>query len=142
MNHTSKRMRFLATRLIMHEANASEFKTTENQQAAEVIQKLRPQLVELMGNMGFQALVSRSLALVQEEAPGLAGARLNPDGRLDGFDDSPESAQLRKNSTGGSVLLAKILGLLSSVIGELLTVQIVTEVFPKLPLDGYFTQGV
>ncbi len=141
MNQTPKKMRHLATRLITHEANASGAAMTENQKAAIVIQKLRPQLVDLMGNTGFHALVLRSLAIAREQVPGLDGARVNLDGTLEGFGAPFDPSHPERDTTGGAVLLAGILGLLASFVGELLTLQIVIEVWPKMPIDGYFNQG-
>jgi len=141
MNHASSRMRHLAERIIKQEAGERELPSTEFQISGAVIQKLRPQLVDLMGNNGFHALVSRSLRLAKEEVPWLARASLNKEGILEGFEDSHEPAAPEQISTGGSVMLASMLGLLSSFIGELLTMQIVLEVWPKLQLDGYFLQA-
>jgi len=134
-------MRYLAERIFKQEASERESPSTENQMSVAVVQKLKPQLVELMGNKGFHALVSRSLTLAKEEAPWLAGARLNKEGVLEGFEDSHEPADPEQISTGGSVMLAWLLGLLSSFIGELFTVQLVLEGWPNLPLDGYFLQA-
>jgi hypothetical protein len=141
MNPPPKKMRQLATRLILFEANASESVMTENQKAAIVIQKLRPQLVDLVGNTGFHALVMRSLSLAKDQVTELDGARVNPDGSLEGLGAPPDPNNPQRDSTGGTLLVAGILGLLASFIGELLTLQLVTEVWPKLPIDGYFNQG-
>lgn len=140
MKPPPEKMHYLATRLIMCEAGASTAATTENQNAAAVVQKLRPQLVDLMGNTGFHALVTRSLALTKQETSGLAEARLNPDGTLEGFDVPPDPAQ--PGSSGGAALLSRMLGLLASFIGETLTVQLVIEVWPNVSLNGYFSQGI
>ncbi len=141
MSHTSNRMRYLAERIIQQEAAERGLPSTQFQMSVAVIQKMRPQLVDLMGNTGFHALVSRSLMLAKAEMPWLAGASLNKEGNLEGFEDSHEPADSESISKGGSIMLASVLGLLSSFIGELLTMQLVLEVWPKLQLDGYFLQA-
>lgn len=141
MNHASSRMRYLAERIIKQELGERGLPSTEFQISGAVIQKLKPKLVDLMGNNGFYALVSRALALSKEEVPWLAGARLNKEGILEEFEDSHEPAAHGRTCNGGSVMLASMLGLLSSFIGELLTMQLVLEVWPKLQLDGYFLQA-
>lgn len=139
MNHATRKMRYFADRLIEHEATAGETLATENEIAVAILQKLRPQLVDIMGNTGFHALVARSLALAHEEVGGPNGAWLSKDGNVDGLAVAWKPTDA-KPSKGGAVMLAWLLGLLNSFIGELLTMQMVLEVWPELPLNGYFSQ--
>ena len=141
MSHATPKMRYFATRLIAHEAETHETSQTENQTAIDVVQRLRPQLEELMGNTGFRALVSRSLALAEKEVPWLGGARMNADGSLEGFEETEVKVGPKKSFTGGVVMLAWMLGLLGSFIGELLTMRLVLEIWPNLVLNDYFSQG-
>lgn len=147
MSYATPKMRNFAKRLIAHEAGLiaheagnHESSRTENQTALAVVQKLRPQLEELMGNTGFHALVSRSLVLAEKEVPWLGGAQMNADGSLEGFEETQVKVGAEKNFTGGVVMLAWLLGLLGSFIGELLTMQLVLQVWPDLSLNGYFPQ--
>jgi hypothetical protein len=141
MSHATPRIRYFAKLLIAHEAGNHDSSRTEIQTAFGVIRKLRPVLEELMGNTGFRALVSRSMLLAEEEVPGLGGARMNADGSLEGFEESQVKTGPEESSEGGAVMLAWMLGLLGSFIGELLTMQLVLEVWPDLSLNGYCSQG-
>jgi hypothetical protein len=140
MNHATPKMRYFAQRLIAYEASADPSYLTENQTAFGIIRKLRPQLEELMGTTGFRALVSRSMLLAEEEAPGMSGTRMNLDGSFGGTEEIQVNPDEQAIATGGVVMLAWLLGLLGSFIGELLTMQLVLEVWPDLSLNGYFSQ--
>jgi hypothetical protein len=141
MNHATLKMRYFASSLVSHEESSSESPLTENQAVALVVEKLRFPLVEFMGTTGFRALLSRSLMLAKEEDPWLAAARVSADGRLEGFDLPQPMEEPKDRPKGGVVMLAWLLGLLGSFIGELLTMQLVLETWPDLSLDGYFSQG-
>lgn len=142
MNHATPRMRDLAHRLIAIETGGEESSRTENQTALEVVQKLRPALEELMGSTGFHALVSRSLVLAEKEVPGLGGARMNADGGVEHFQETQVKTAPQPVSTGGAVMLAWLLGLLMSFIGEILTMQLVIEVWPDLSRKGSLQKGI
>jgi len=134
-------MRYFAKWLIAYEASTGDPSLTEIQTAFGVIRKLRPQLEELMGNTGFRALVSRSMLLAEEEVPAMGGARMNANWSMEEFEKTPVTTGPEAILTGGEVMLAWLLGLLGSFIGELLTMQLVLEVWPGLSIKGYFSQG-
>lgn len=115
---------------------AFNYPLTENQATLGIIEKLRPQLVELMGETGFRALVMNALTRAKDEVPWLGEARLNADGSLDGLEQTPALMDSEKVSTGGAVMLAWFFGLLASFIGELLMLQLVLEIWPDLLLSG------
>lgn len=140
MNHATPRMRNFAKYLIVHEGDTAESSLTENQATLGVLEKLRPQLEELMGNTGFRALVMHSMVRAKDEVPWLVEARMNPDGSFNGFDPTLALTSPEKLSKGGAVMLAWFLGLLASFIGELLTNQLVLEVWPELSLHKCFSQ--
>ncbi|MDO8539552.1 MAG: hypothetical protein Q7S40_03865 [Opitutaceae bacterium] len=100
-----------------------------------MVEKLRLPLSGLMGNGGFQALLSRALALAGTEVPWLRAVHVKANGSLEGW------AELRSEVTaeelfGGRVeLLAQLLGLLVAFIGAGLTLRLLGEVWPKLSLD-------
>ena len=104
--------------------------------ACLVIDKLRPQLAMLMGNIGFRALLSRTLALSKTEFPWLRAVHVKPEGSLEGLDELGTQVNPDEISKGCLVLLAQMLGLLVTFIGEDLTLRLVQEVWPKLPLNS------
>ena len=92
---------------------------------------LRPQLATLLGRAGFCSLLARGLALAGREAPWLRTLHVNPNGSLHGGGE----VTAKQIAAGDVLLLAELLGLLVAFIGEGLTLQIVREAWPKLPLD-------
>src|SRR5664279_3639772 len=89
----------------------------------------------LMGNVGFRALLSRSLALTNAEVPWLRAVHVKADGSFEGLDELGAHVDLDEIFEGRVVLLAQLLGLLVAFIGEDLTLRLVREVWPKLSLN-------
>ncbi|HZL31528.1 MAG TPA: hypothetical protein VFC54_10785 [Pseudolabrys sp.] len=104
--------------------------------ACLVIEKLRPQLATLMGNIGFRALLSRTLALANPEFPWLRAVQVKAEGSLEGLDELGTQVDPDDVFEGCAVLLAQMLGLLVAFIGEDLTLRLVREVWPKLSLNN------
>ena len=129
-------MRNFAVRLIAHEVNGKKSSEANPPAGFLVVEKLRPHLANLMGNAGFRALLSRSLALARAEVPWLRSVHVKSDGFLEGLDELEAQVDLDKFSEGRVVLLAVLLGLLVAFIGERLTLQLVREVWPKLSLNN------
>jgi len=128
-------MRNFAKRLIDYESSENKLSETKTPAAFPVAEKLRPQLVTLMGSGGFRALLSRSLALANAEVPSLRAVEVNPDGSLGGLEELHAQLDPKKLSEGGVVFLAQLLGLLVAFIGENLTLRLVLEAWPKVPLN-------
>ena len=137
-------MRHFASCLIAREGDsdwpALNFPLTENQATHGVVDKLRPQLEELLGEMGFRALLMNALGCAKDEVPWLGEARMHSDGSFVGFEPNPVLTGSGTVANGGAVMLAWFLGLLTSSIGELLTIQLVLEVWPDLSLNGRFSE--
>lgn len=114
-----------------------------------VIQKLQPQLALLMGNGGFRALLTRALALAKAEVQWLSLLRVNTDGTLEapGLEATDEFGTQVTNEEmveGYSVLLSKLIGLMTAFIGANLTLGLVREVWPKINISSsdFENQGV
>ena len=88
-----------------------------------------------MGNGGFRALLSRALALANAEVPWLRAVQVKADGSLEGLEELHAQLDPDEFFEGRVVLLAQLLGLLVAFIGENLTLRLVREVWPKVPLD-------
>ena len=128
-------MRDFAERLIAHETKGNKSSATKPSAAFLVVEKLRPLLANLMGNAGFRALLSRSLALANAEVSWLRTVQVQSDGSLKGLDELEAQVDRNEFFEGRVVLLAIFLGLLVAFIGEKLTLQLAREVWPKLSLN-------
>ncbi len=131
MGQAPPRTRDLARRLIAHELSENKSSETKNPAPFLVDQKLRALLVTLMGSVGFQALLSRALALTNAEGPWLRAVTLKADGSFERLDELGEDQIFE----GGVVLLTHLLGLLVAFIGEDLTLRLVGEIWPELSPD-------
>jgi hypothetical protein len=135
-------MRDLAGRLIALEATDSKSPRTALPTAFVACEKLRPVLATLLGNLGFNALLSRALALATTEVQWLGALHVDADGALEGLAAPQATVSPAENARGGVVLLAQLLGLLATFIGDDLTLRLVREVWPKLDVDaGVFVKG-
>lgn len=136
MRRTAPKMRDFAERLIAYETRQNKSSVRKTPAACLVIDKLRPRLATLMGNIGFRALLSRTLVLANTEFPWTRAVRVEPEGSLAGLDELGTQFDPDEIIEGCAVLLAQMLGLLVAFIGEDLTLRLVREVWPKLPLNN------
>lgn len=118
-----------------HEALGATSSGSRTPSACLVAEKLRPQLAALMGNVGFSALQARALALATGQYPWLKAVDINADGRLGSLDAVDAQVDPKEFSEGCVNLLAHLLGLLATFIGEELTLRLLVDVWPELPLD-------
>ena len=100
---------------------------------ALVAEKLRRPLVTLTGIAGFRSLLARALTLAKAQAPALNMVQVERDGSITGFGD--DAAQVAE---AGVMLIAELLGLLVTFIGEHLMLTLVRDAWPDLPIldDG------
>jgi hypothetical protein len=122
-----------ARHLIAHETGGIKSSETKTPNACYVCERLGPHLTNLMGTLGFRALLARSLALAAVEVPWLLTVQIAANGSFEGF--NAIRAQLDPNEVlkGCVVVLAHFLRLLLALVGEDLTLQLLREVWPKLP---------
>jgi len=133
MSEASPQFRRFARRLLAYETPPrSKSSDGAGQATFQVIDDLRPQLVNLMGMSGFRGLLSRAIVLSGEEVRWLRAVHVKSDGTLTGFE---EYASLGAGQfvEGKVVLLAQLLGTLVALIGVGLTLRLVLETWPKLP---------
>ncbi|HSY18140.1 MAG TPA: hypothetical protein VK815_07390 [Candidatus Acidoferrales bacterium] len=135
MRRATPHLRHFAKRLIVFETQGKKISETKAQANFPVPEKLRPQLTALAGNGGFQALLARALALAKVEVPWLRAVHVKADGSLEGLTEIQSQLTPAEFLEGKVVLLAQLLGLLVAFIGETLTLRLVREVWPKVPLD-------
>ena len=135
MNRVTPTIRTFAARLITHGVCESAFIETIPAKALQVCQKLRPQLITLMGKGGFHALMTRAIALAKPEVPWLSAARVNENGTVEGWNDSDKHVDAENLALGSMIFLAQLLGLIVAFIGPHLTLQIANEVWPDIQLN-------
>jgi hypothetical protein len=126
----------LARRLIAEEHDRRDTEDSEARAAFRVCDKLRAKLTPLAGARGFRALMGRALALSEVEVPSLAKLQVGAGGSL--LLPAALEQDLGKTAAAraGAVLVANLLGLLTTFIGEALTLRLVKQTWPKAALDG------
>ncbi len=128
--------RYLAQRLLTYEAVAGKNSEATESAAFRVCAKLRRPLITLAGVAGFRSLLSRALTLARAEAPSLSAVQVAADGSLQGLDELEPQIDKDQASEGGAILIAQLLGLLLTFIGEGLTLSMVQDVWPEAAFDG------
>jgi hypothetical protein len=136
MSRIAPKTRDLAERLIAYEATVRKSIQARPQTNFPPFEKLRPHLATLMGNAGFHALLTRACTLASLEVPWLLKIKAKADGSLGGLKALESKMGAKALSEGKILLLAQLLELLVAFIGEILTLHLVRETWPKLPLDA------
>jgi len=143
----SPEMRDLAQRLLTYEAAADKSSGPMDSPTLRAYEKLRQCLVSLAGLATFQSIAARALVLTQEEVPGLCAVRVSAEGALEGLGDIALQMGLEKSQTGGqregedplhragTILIARILCLLLTFLGEALTLSLLRSAWPDATLD-------
>lgn len=126
----SLEIRDLSRRLLACEAARVNSPGAKDDVAVQVIDKLRLHLVKFAGVEGFQSLLSRALTLAKVEIPSLNVLRVRADGSLEGFDEIKQSQDAAAAEQSGIILVAHLLGLLVTFIGESLTRRLVSDAYP------------
>jgi hypothetical protein len=96
----------------------------------------------LMGTAGLQALIGRSIQITAREFPWLAKVTPAPsaDCALEGLAEAASATDPRDAMEGYVALLAAIIALLITFIGEDLTSRFVRQAWPKVPF-GRLSEG-
>jgi hypothetical protein len=101
--------------------------------AVRVCEKFRVSLTRFAGPEAFASLMRRSLALARADAPSLEAVTLNANGSLAGLEGL--ASETRNGESEAVVeIIAHLLGLLVTFIGEPLTLRIVHEWWPEVRL--------
>ena len=123
--------RDLALRLLAYESDAGETSESREFGAFRVCEKLRQPIIALAGVAGFRSLLSRALTLARAEAPSLSAVQVAADGSLKGIDELQPQVDWDQAREAGIILITQLLGLLVRVVGEAMTLQLVTsEILP------------
>jgi hypothetical protein len=127
----SASMRGLARRLLVVEAASRSAAGPHIHEVVRVCEKLQIFTTRFAGSDGFASLLRRALALARAENPSLRTVKLKPGGSLDGCEalgiDGPE---------GAVAIIAHLLGLLETFVGEPFTIRLVRQAWPDASLDS------
>jgi hypothetical protein len=128
-------MRIFAKRIMAYETGGNKTYKAKILVGFDVCEKLHLHMATFMGSTGFRALLKRSLVLATAEVPWLRTVRIKDDWSFEGLEELQTQISQDELFEGGVTLLAQVLGLLVIFIGEVLTVRLVREVWPKVSVD-------
>ena len=128
--------RDLAQRLLAYENAVGKTSEPAEFAAFRVCERLRQPVITLAGVAGFRSLLSRALTLARAEAPSLSAVQIAADGSLKGLDELASQTDKEQARDGASILIAQLIGLLLTFIGEGLTLRLVQDVWPEAALNG------
>lgn len=135
MRRVTPKLQRVARRLLALEAAADSPGDIQGPPAVRVCDKLRRPLSRLAGIAGFRSLLVRALALASDEVPWLEAVHVTADGSLKGISEMAGQVTQDEMTRGGGVLIAQLIGLLLTFIGEALTLRLVQEAWPELSSD-------
>jgi hypothetical protein len=127
--------RNLARRLLVDEAATDKISRSTESAAFCVYEKLHRCLCEIAGVAGFRSLASRALTLAKAEAPGLGAMQVTSDGFLHETGEFEPQIDKHHDEEGEVILIAQLLGLLITFIGETLTLRLVQDTWPGAGLE-------
>ena len=126
-------MRDLARQLLAVEAAGPSANGMHAHEAVRVCEKLQLSLTRFAGADGFTSLLRRALALARAEVPAVNTVKLKADGSMEGCEELAVDA-----TTGGPeavvAIIAHLLGLLVTFVGEPITLRLVREAWPDASL--------
>jgi hypothetical protein len=131
MSRASPAIQDLARRLIAAEAARDDPPGAHAAGAVRVLEKLGAPLARLTGEAGFRSLLSRALALAKAEDASLNPVRVREDGSLEGLAGDRNGP----DAGAGGAVVAQLLGLLVTFIGESLTLRLVRDAWPDAAAD-------
>jgi hypothetical protein len=133
MSRATPALVVFARTLIAFDIEESRYLKTRGASFATV-DKLRQRLEIFLGKAGFRAILTRALVLASTEANWLRAVHIRGDGSLEGLEDLATEVAPDEFLTGRVLVLAHLLGMLVSFIGEELTRQTLQDIWPTLSL--------
>ena len=128
--------RDLARSLVASEADASASTLQTKPATVRVYERLRRQLGAPVGVEGFQVLASRALALAKGQSSILNAVQVTANGELRGLSDmeSQEGTGAGQDDEAGVILIAQLLGLFLTFLGEATTLHLIEDL--RLQVDA------
>ena len=139
MSTATPAIRDFARRLIALEVACAEPTVTGGSEVVRVCDRLRLPLSKLTGDAGFRSLISRAVALAKAEIPSLVAVQVRADGSLEGLDGIGQDSDVGADGQAGVVVVAQLLGLLVTFIGEPLMLRLVRDAWPNASVVGIDT---
>jgi hypothetical protein len=133
MDMISASTRGLARRLLAVEAASQSATGAHVHDGVRVCEKLQVSVTRFAGSAGFTSLLRRALALARAEVPSLQSIKIKPDGSLEGCEALAVEAA-NSGPEGVAAIIAHLLGLLETFIGEPFTLRLVREIWPDASL--------
>ena len=127
-------MRDLARRLLAAEAASQSAAGAHVHEGVRVCEKLQVSVTQFAGSDGFASLLRRALALARAENPSLQTVKLKPNGTLDNCEALAVPAA-NGGPEGAVAIIAHLLGLLETFVGEPFTLRLVRQAWPGASLD-------
>lgn len=124
-------IRDLALQMLAQESSPNGAPEDLILRAQRVFERLRVHLTIFVGTAGYRAMLSRALVMVKSQEPSLREFAVSMEGTLD-------LATHRDNHeamSGVILLLAQLLGLIETLVGEALMLRLVQDVWPMVTLD-------
>jgi len=129
----------LARRVLLHEAGEHAEPAALAEAVNRAYARLRERLVDLIGAAGYATLVARAVRLAQAEVPDLERVTVDiaAEGgpRVGGEFARVSDGDPAVTAAGMTALLAHVIGLLITFIGEDLALRLVREAWPELAHD-------
>jgi len=137
--------RALARQVLLHEAGGRPEPAALAEAADRAYARLHGRLAGLMGQTGYTLLVARAVRLAQAEEPVLVGVTVDAWAE-DGLRGAGAFALATRDDPGAAAdglaaILARIIGLLVTFIGEDLALRLVREAWPELAAGQDAAEG-
>lgn len=132
MAHHSPKLDELARRILEEEAGASPDQAASAAAINAVCERLKNQLVDLLGSGGVSALLRRALHLAQREQPALAGVAVDREEAacFTGLTESLSSRTAEESAAAAASVLTHMLELLVMLLGAELGMKPVRKLWP------------
>jgi hypothetical protein len=131
-----------ARRLVASEVDTELPSARTEGATLRVYEKLRQKLRAPVGVDGFQALAARALYLAKSQSPKLSTVQVMATGDLSGLSEVELQAVTDDEDVVGIILIAQLLGLFLTLLGEAATVSLIeseparTETKPELEISA------
>jgi hypothetical protein len=130
---SSRKAQDLAVQLLGFSREDSHGREYLDTAVNDAFDRLRAQLSIRLGSAGYRALLVRAAALARTEHPWLATLQIDGEANLHGFAEAVRSQDMSLAVDAGVLLIACLVGLLQTFIGEELTRSILNDALPKPP---------
>jgi hypothetical protein len=122
--------------LLTTEQGDAEGPLAERAAAGRVFHKLSQRLAQLIAPVGFDALLTRAVHLSLAEFPFLDGVQAAPNtaALIDALCETAANVEPSQAHEGFLTVLGNMVALLDVFIGERLTLGLLRDVWPELPM--------